>query len=157
MVESSGGKMMDNDEILSEVEKIIEQSSSKEEKLGKICELLKKKVDHYDWVGFYLVDNGELVLGPYSGEPTEHTNIGFGEGICGQAADREETFVVQDVSQESNYLSCSPKVESEIVLPIFKKGEVVGELDIDSHQKSPFTSEDEKLLEKITKLVGKIL
>jgi len=108
-------------------------------------------------VGFYLVENGELVLGPYVGEPTDHTNIDFGEGVCGQAAERKETYLVDDVAQEENYLSCSPKVESEIVVPIYKESKIAGELDIDSHQKSRFDAEDKELLEDIAEIVGKII
>jgi GAF domain-containing protein len=114
--------------------------------------LLEAEVPHYDWVGFYLVDPAaprELVLGPYVGAPTEHTRIPFGQGICGQAADTETTFIVQDVSQETNYLSCSPDVQSEIVLPIMKADKVIGELDIDSHALAPFTDVDRALLERI--------
>ena len=95
----------------------------------------------------------ELVLGPYVGESTDHTRIAFGEGICGQAAEREETFVIQDVSKEDNYLSCSFAVKSEIVVPVFKDGQIVGELDIDSHTASPFTPEDREYLEKICKMI----
>jgi GAF domain-containing protein len=117
-------------------------------------------VSYYSWVGFYVVDKdrkNELVLGPFEGEPTEHTRIPFGRGICGQAAALRETFLVQDVSKETNYLSCSANVKSEIVIPIFKKGKVVGELDIDSHVLSPFTKEDEAFLKKISEIVSKIL
>ncbi|MFO7791677.1 MAG: GAF domain-containing protein [Candidatus Saliniplasma sp.] len=148
---------MDSANILEKVEKVLKRDIGKDQKLKDICGLLVDDVEHYDWVGFYLVKEGRLVLGPYVGEPTEHTDIYFGEGICGQAASREESFTVQDVSDEDNYLSCSPKVKSEIVVPIFKDGEVVGELDIDSHEESPFTDEDEKLLEEICEEVAEIL
>lgn len=122
-----------------------------------------KKVDnvsHYDWVGFYLVDKtreNELVLGPFEGEPTEHVRIPFGRGVCGQVVELGKTFIVQDVSKETSYLSCSPKVKSEIVVPIFKNGEIVGELDVDSHALSPFTGEDRVFLEKICEIVSKLL
>ncbi|MFW6141002.1 MAG: GAF domain-containing protein [Candidatus Saliniplasma sp.] len=143
--------------IIKKVEELLGDKLSKDEKLRAICRLLVDEVEHYDWVGFYLVEKGRLVLGPYVGDATEHTEIDFGEGICGQAADREETFTVQDVSLEDNYLSCSPKVRSEIVIPIFKEGKVAGELDIDSHVEEPFTDEDEKLLEDICEEVADIL
>lgn len=148
---------MDRGKIIEKVESIVEIDKDKESKLKEVCLLLHNELDGYDWVGFYLVEDGELVLGPYVGEPTDHTNIDFGEGVCGQAADREKTFMIDDVKQEENYLSCSPKVESEIVVPIFKKEEVVGEIDIDSHQKGRFSEKDEVLLEKIAERVGKIL
>lgn len=148
---------MDEKNIIKEVKNIVGGDGDRDSKLKDVCLLLHNELDGYDWVGFYLVEDGELVLGPYIGEPTEHTNIDFGEGVCGQAAEREETFSVNDVDQEDNYLSCSPRVESEIVVPIFKKGEIVGELDIDSHVKSRFGEEDENVLEEIAGMVAKIL
>jgi GAF domain-containing protein len=140
------------DALLHEISSIIQGSESRETKLQRICTLLEREVPHYDWVGFYLVDPDaprELVLGPYVGAPTEHTRIPFGKGICGQAAETETTFIVQDISKETNYLSCSPEVRSEIVLPIVRSGEVIGELDIDSHALAPFTDADRALLERV--------
>ena len=145
------------DKIIEEIENIVDEEKELESKLNDICLHLHNELPGYDWVGFYLVENNELVLGPYVGEPTDHTNIEFGEGVCGQAAERKETFLVDDVKQEENYLSCSPKVESEIVVPIFKEGEIRGEIDIDSHQKASFGEEDQKLLEEIAEIVGKEL
>ncbi len=131
---------------------LIEQSTNRDDTLKAICQRLTEAIPYYDWVGFYLVDpygDRELVLGPYMGDPTDHTRIPFGKGICGQAADREETFLIQDVSEETNYLACSPVVKSEIVVPIFKDGKIVGELDIDSHRLAPFTDADRSFLENI--------
>lgn len=141
------------------VQSILEKSGEREEKLYSICELLKDKIDYYNWVGFYLVDpekEKELILGPFVGAPTDHKRIAFGEGICGQAAEREISFVVQDVQMETNYLSCSPDVKSEILSPIFKDGRIVGEIDIDSHTVNPFTEEDRIFLEEIANLCSHI-
>lgn len=138
------------DKLLAEVDRLVSSGLSRDETLLRVCQLLESSVAYYDWVGFYLVEGEkELVLGPFAGEPTEHVRIAFGIGICGQAAQRKETFLIQDVSCETNYLSCSPKVKAEIVVPIFKDGRVVGELDIDSHQLSPFSDEDRDFLEQI--------
>ncbi len=149
------------EKILLDCKKILKDSTkSKEQKLSEICRLLASRVEHYDWVGFYLVDPNhprELVLGPHVGEPTEHVRIPFGRGICGQAAESGKTFVVQDVSKETNYLSCSPKVKSEIVVHIFKNDKIVGELDIDSHELEPFTTNDEKFLEELCHEISTIL
>ena len=144
--------------LLNRVREIVQEPSDTNGKLLAICKLLMDNVPHYDWVGFYFVDRSkrELVLGPFVGEPTEHVRIPFGKGICGQAAERKATFIVQDVSKETNYLSCSPKVQSEIVVPIFKNGEIVGELDIDSHTLSPFMEEDRKFLENVCEIVSKL-
>jgi L-methionine (R)-S-oxide reductase len=115
-------------------------------------------VPYYDWVGFYCVDSSknELVLGPFVGEPTEHVCIPFGKGLCGQAAERKETVIVQDVTKEPNYLACSPHVKSEIVVPVIKTGRLVGVLDIDSHTRSAFTAEDKRFLEPVCALVAKL-
>ncbi len=124
----------------------------REERLDFIVHLLQRDVPYYDWVGFYLVDPQsprELVLDRFAGDPTDHVRIPFGQGICGQAAERLDTFVVQDVSKETNYLSCSIHVKSEIVLPILHEGRLVGELDIDSHVVAPFTDEDKAFLEGV--------
>ncbi len=145
--------------VLQEAERIIRVAEERNQKLHKICRLLRNRFEHYDWVGFYLVDpekERELVLGPYVGDPTIHVRIEFGQGICGQAAEREETFVIQDVSKEDNYLSCSVNVKSEIVVPIFKDGKVVGEIDIDSHQLAPFSELDRIYLEKLAEQIAEL-
>ena len=143
-------------QIINKVQGIVNSKLSRDEKLAATCHLLKDNVTHYDWVGFYIADQSkrELILGPFVGEPTEHTRIAFGEGICGQAAAIRKPFVVQDVRKETNYLSCSVKVMSEIVFPIMKNDQVVGELDIDSHTLSPFTDKDNALLGKICAIVA---
>lgn len=131
-------------------------NSNPENLLYKLCELLKKEVYHYDWVGFYILNpvNNELVLGPYVGKPTQHTHIAVGKGICGQVAESGQTMVVQDVTQVDNYISCGLEVQSEIVVPVLKNGQFVAELDIDSHSPAPFSKEDSKFLSKICDLLS---
>jgi len=147
------------DEIITEAKRIVSADGSNQEKLKAVCEFLKEKVKYYDWVGFYIADEEKrlLTLGPFVGEPTEHTRISFGQGICGQAAEIKKPFVIQDVRKETNYLSCSVKVMSEIVIPIFKGDKIAGELDIDSHTVSPFSEKDTNLLEKICEIVAPLL
>ncbi|ASK32375.1 histidine kinase [Chryseobacterium sp. T16E-39] len=130
-----------------------------EEKLQKVCHLLDQEISYFNWTGFYFKngDKEELILGPYVGAETDHTIIPYGKGICGQVAVSNETFVVPDVNQESNYLSCSIDTKAEIVVPIFKNGENIGQIDIDSHKVDPFTDEDRELLEWLCKEVSKIL
>lgn len=146
--------------LLSQVKKTVDNpAKSRDEKLQDICRYLADEVEVFDWVGFYLVDpeaERELVLGPYVGEETDHTRIPFGTGICGQAADTEETFVVQDVSKAENYLACSVDVKSEIVVPVMKEGKFVAELDIDSHTKDVMTKQHRKLLEEICDIVASL-
>jgi len=146
-------------EIFDEVEAIVASATDRDSALLKICQVMEAKVDYFDWVGFYIVDpevERELFLGPYVGEETDHARIAFGTGICGQAAEREETFVIQDVSKEDNYLACSLSVKSEIVVPIFKEGTVVAELDIDSKVLEPFSEEDKIWTEKIAEQVSSL-
>lgn len=130
-----------------------------EEKLEKVCHLLDQEISYFNWTGFYFKngDKDELKLGPYVGAPTDHTIIPYGKGICGQVAVSNETFVVPDVNEESNYLSCSIDTKAEIVVPIFKDGKNVGQIDIDSHTIDPFTEEDKELLEWLCNEVSKIL
>ena len=146
--------------ILDDVKGIIEGPGGLEDKMQDICQIMANKIGYYDWVGFYLVDQTKercLVLGPYVGDPTEHVNIQFGEGICGQSAETKEIYIVPDVCEVTNYLACSPKVQSEIVVPIMLGEEFLGELDIDSHIIDPFTKEDENLLQGIADMLAKYL
>ena len=130
-----------------------------DERLSKVCELLKAEVDYYTWVGFYFKngDKNELKLGPFAGEPTDHTIIPFGKGICGQVAVSNQNFVVPDVSAQDNYIACSIHVKAEIVVPLFKNGENIGQIDIDSNVPDPFTEEDERFLEFVNERVAEIL
>jgi AhpD family alkylhydroperoxidase len=147
-------------EIDLQLDSIISKDEPMIEKLQLICNLMTKKITYYDWFGFYMTDPNEdkmLVLGPFCGEPTDHIRIPFGKGICGQAAQTGETFLIDDVTKETNYLSCSIKVKSEIVIPIIKNGMVVGELDIDSHQIGAFDMLDRKFLESVCIKLAHIL
>lgn len=151
---------MDPNSLLPAINNILAESAETESKLQKVCDLLHQSVPGYDWVGFYLIDPNnekELILGPYAGEPTEHTRISFGQGICGQAAESEETIIVDDVTGESNYLSCNLNVKSEIVLPIFKNNKIIGEFDLDSHKPSRFDNKDKDFLSKVIEIIVQIL
>ena len=130
-----------------------------EKRLLKICELLEAHVDYYNWVGFYFKngDKNELKLGPYVGDPTDHTIIPFGKGICGQVAVSNKNFVVPDVAAQNNYIACSITVKAEIVIPIFVNGENIGQIDIDSNTPDPFTQDDERFLEFVCQKVSEIL
>ncbi|MCD6328743.1 MAG: GAF domain-containing protein [Candidatus Cloacimonetes bacterium] len=142
------------------IDDLVREKASKLNKLQNITKLLKEEIEYYNWVGFYFVDKEnleELILGPFEGAPTEHTRIPFGQGVCGQVAVDQASHVVQDVAQEDNYLSCSLDVKSEIVVPIFKKGNFIGEIDIDSHKVAPFTDEDEVFLKMIAEKVSELL
>lgn len=144
----------------TKVEQVISEShQDSNEKMQQICQLLSDSIDYYDWVGFYF-KNGEkreLKLGPYVGEPTDHTIIPFGKGICGQVAESNQNFVVPDVHAQDNYIACSLTVKSEIVVPMFKNGENIGQIDIDSNTADPFSEADERFLEWVNGQVVRIL
>jgi len=130
-----------------------------DDKLMNICKLLETNIEYYNWVGFYFKngEKDELKLGPYVGEPTDHTIIPFGKGICGQVAVSNQNFVVPDVAAQDNYIACSITVKAEIVIPIFVNNENVGQIDIDSNTPDPFTEADERFLEFVCKEVAKII
>lgn len=150
---------MDITSIKKQIDIIITSNSLKEEKLQSICDYLEKEISYYDWVGFYFKngDKEELKLAQYTGEETEHTIIPFGKGICGQVAVSNSNFVVQDVNEQDNYISCGWKVKSEIVIPIFVNGANIGQIDIDSHTANTFSKDDEILLEYVCKQVATFL
>ncbi len=144
---------------LSRIQQIVNRSASPSERLQEICAYLHHNVPYYNWVGIYRADNErrELLLGPFVGAPTEHGRIPFGRGVCGQAAEKLVPIIIQDVSAEDNYLTCSLAVKAEIVIPIFYENRFVGELDIDSHYDSPFSTEDRRLLEKVAQLIAHLI
>ena len=150
---------MQLEKLKQHISSLINSSKSKDEKLQSICDYLEEEISYYDWVGFYFKNGNknELKLAQFTGEPTEHIIIPFGKGICGQVAVSNENFVVQDVSEQDNYISCGWKVKSEIVIPIFVNEENIGQIDIDSHTANIFTKKDEELLEYTCTEVSKIL
>ena len=150
---------MKTDILKIKIEQITLLKENFEFKLQQICDLLVSEVSYYDWVGFYFKngDRKELKLAQFTGEETEHTIIPFGKGICGQVAVSNKNFVVQDVSEQENYISCGWKVKSEIVIPIFVNDENIGQIDIDSHTPNIFSSKDEELLEFVCKKVGVLM
>lgn len=150
---------MNLQDLKNNISNIVENSTTKDEKLQEICDYLASQVSHYDWVGFYFKngDKDELKLAQFNGEPTEHTIIPFGKGICGQVAVSNKNFVVQDVQEQENYISCGWKVKSEIVIPIFVNNQNIGQIDIDSHTANIFTANDEALLEYTCQRVASFL
>lgn len=145
-------------ELKEKIVQIVGQKISVAEKLQEICSFLKQNVPHYHWVGFYfaLADQKKLKLAQFAGKPTEHSIIPFGKGICGQVAESNKTFVVQDVTEQDNYISCGFDVKSEIVVPIFQNGKNIGQIDIDSHDVAPFNQDDEILLAFVCEEVARL-
>jgi L-methionine (R)-S-oxide reductase len=140
---------------LEAVEAIVERGGEADDVLRAVVEALHDRVGHYSWVGVYLVEGDELVLGPWKGpEATEHVRIPVGQGICGAAAASGETEIVDDVNADPRYLACFASTRSEIVVPIAYEGKVVGEIDIDSDLPAAFGEEDRGLLERVARLIA---
>ncbi len=136
-------------------------AASAEVLMKDIVTLLHGKLTKYNWVGFYMLKHepgGDiLVLGPFKGTMTPHTRIPLNQGICGAAASSGMTFVINDVASDPRYLACSLETKSEIVVPVFVHGKVVGELDIDSHFLAAFGPDDRLLCEHAAAVLGKFL
>jgi L-methionine (R)-S-oxide reductase len=116
--------------------------------------ILKQELSDYTWVGIYLLERDELVLGPFLGKPSPHTRIPLGSGICGAAATQRATIVVDDVNADPRYLACSIETKSEIVVPIMDGGRVLGEIDIDSDRPAAFGAADRTLIEAVAALLA---
>ena len=133
------------------IDRILDRGGSDVEVLQGVVDVLHDRIDHYSWIGIYLVDGDNLVLGPWQGpQATEHVRIPVGQGVCGAAAASGETEVVDDVNADSRYLACFASTRSEIVVPIAHEGRVVGEIDIDSARPAAFGDEDREFLERIS-------
>lgn len=141
------------DRLLGLVRKASSESEDIQEFYRNVVNTLSR-VPYYNWVGFYFLENGELVLGPYVGKPTEHVRIKVGQGVCGRAIAEQRTIVVDDVTKETNYLACSLETRSEIVIPIWVGKEIVGEIDIDSDDLAAFDEMDRSFLQEVAGIVG---
>jgi L-methionine (R)-S-oxide reductase len=140
---------------LEAVERIVSRGGEPEAVLRAVTDLLHGRFEHYSWVGIYLVEGDELVLGPWRGpQATEHVRIPVGEGVCGAAAASGQTEVVDDVNADSRYLACFPSTRSEIVVPISYGGRVVAEIDIDSDRSAAFGEDDRAFLERVALLIS---
>jgi GAF domain-containing protein len=149
------------EEVRNEISELAKAARTAQELMREMAKLLHNRMLKYNWVGFYLLEPGAqppvLVLGAFEGAMTPHTRIPLNQGICGAAASSGKTVVVDDVSKDSRYLACSLETKSEIVVPVFVHGQVVGELDIDSHFPAAFSAEHQALVQHCAQLVGKKL
>jgi GAF domain-containing protein len=145
-------------EVRKDIDRLNSASHSAEELMEGVTAVLNQQMLKYNWVGFYMLEEGAippvLVLGHFRGAMTPHTRISLNQGICGAAASSGKTVVVDDVQKDPRYLACSLETKSEIVVPIFVRGKVVGELDIDSHFLAAFGEEDRELVEYCAHLIG---
>src|ERR1700730_10275998 len=149
------------EELRNEVTAAAQAAPTADDLMKNIAGLLHHRMLKYNWVGFYMLEAGAqppiLVLGAFVGAMTPHTRIPLNEGICGAAASSGQTVVVDDVKKDPRYLACSLETKSEIVVPIFAHGKVVGELDIDSHVAAAFGPGDRALCEHAAVVLGRFL
>jgi L-methionine (R)-S-oxide reductase len=140
---------------LEAIRRILDRGGDADDVLRQVVDVLQERFEDYSWVGIYLVEGDELVLGPWQGpEATEHVRIPVGQGICGAAAATGDTEVVDDVNADPRYLACFPSTRSEIVVPISYEGGVVGEIDIDSDRPAAFDTDDREFLESVAVLIS---
>lgn len=148
-------------EVRKDLSELAEAVPTAHHLMRKMVKLLHDRMLKYNWVGFYMLEPGArppmLVLDAFEGAMTPHTRIPLNQGICGAAASSGQTVVVDDVGKDPRYLACSLETKSEIVVPVFVHGKVVGELDIDSHFPAAFTPENQELVQYCAMLVGKKL
>jgi L-methionine (R)-S-oxide reductase len=149
------------EKVRQEIAQLGDAADSAQDLMQTMVRLLHQRMLKYNWVGFYMLEPGAqppmLVLGAFEGAMTPHIRIPLNQGICGAAASSGQTVVVDDVSKDPRYLACSLETKSEIVVPVFVHGGVVGELDIDSHFPAAFTPEHQEFVQYCAQLVGKKL
>jgi len=143
-------------EIIEHIKKIAQSEENKEEILKETVRILKVNFTYYNWVGIYLLEGDELVLGYYSGKPSPHIRIPLNRGICGAAASQKKSIIIKDVSADPRYLACSLETKSEIVVPLMKRERVLGEIDIDSDKLDAFSREDKLFLEQICSILSEL-
>lgn len=140
-------------ELIPQIKSMIDGIDNQVGALANVAALLHDTLPYFFWVGFYIVRNGQLELGPFQGSVACYT-ISKGKGVCGTAWEKVETIIVPDVEQFPGHIACSSKSRSEIVVPIRRNGEVVAVLDVDSTGLNTFSEEDKDGLEKVAELVS---
>ena len=151
-INTSGNKAEQYQSLVPQIQALVTGETDLVANLGNICAALKEQFS-WLWVGFYLVKQGELVLGPFQG-PVACTRIAKGRGVCGAAWQQEQTIIVPDVNEFPGHIACSSASVSEIVIPVFNKGEVAGVLDVDSEHAAHFDETDAQYLTEILKLIS---
>lgn len=133
--------------LIGELEALLAGETNRIANLANASALLNRHLDRINWVGFYLKEGDELVLGPFQGLPA-CVRIPVGRGVCGTAAAQKRTVVVDDVHRFAGHIACDPASRSEIVVPMIRDGEVVGVLDVDSPEPARFGPLERQLLER---------
>jgi L-methionine (R)-S-oxide reductase len=151
-----GSKEENYEFVLKQLTSLIEDESNWVANLSNASALLNQFLKNINWVGFYIAEGDELVLGPFQGLPA-CIRIPIGKGVCGTAAAEKRTLLVEDVHQFPGHIACDAASQSEIVVPIIKDGNLIGVLDIDSPVKNRFDETDQKMLEAFTEILTKHL
>ncbi|MFH4901688.1 GAF domain-containing protein [Staphylococcus cohnii] len=140
------------DLLQKQVSSLIEDESNMIAILSNVSALLNDSIDQINWIGFYLVEDNELILGPFQGHPA-CVHIAIGKGVCGTAVAQDKTQLVEDVNAFPGHIACDANSKSEIVVPIHKDNNVIGVLDIDAPITNRFNNEDKQGLEAIVKII----
>jgi len=148
---SKGDKKTQYESLLPQIQGLLSGETNLVANLGNIAAALKEQFN-WLWVGFYWIIEDELVLGPFQG-PVACTRIKKGRGVCGTSWEKEATIIVDDVEKFPGHIACSSSSKSEIVLPVFKEGKIVGVLDVDSSELAQFDEVDQLYLEKILAMI----
>lgn len=151
LVITTGAKKEKYETLLPQLKGLLEGEEDLIANLANISAALKEQFD-WLWVGFYLIKNDELVLGPFQG-PVACTRIKKGRGVCGTAWAQEKTIIVDDVNLFPGHIACSSLSRSEIVVPVFTDNQVKGVLDVDSKSVADFDDTDKLFLEQIVQLI----
>ena len=148
---------MPTDVLADDLDALIAAAPDAQAAMTRLVAELKARRPYYTWAGIYLLEGETLVLGPYAGKPSPHTKIPLNRGICGAAASEKQTIIVDDVNSDPRYLACSIETKSEIVVPIMRGDEVLGEIDIDSDTPAAFGTADRQLLEQVAAALARRL
>lgn len=150
---------MDTTTLLKDLQAMKEGGYLSDPILRKAVRSLEQADTRFDWVGIYLMkpDEDKLWLHNYVGEPTEHSTIEVGQGVCGTAVAEKTNQNIPDVTEVENYLACSPRVKSELVVLIRAGDEILGQIDVDSHQKEAFTEDDEEQIAAVADKLAEVV
>lgn len=148
---ASGSKSAQYEALIPQIKGLLEGETDAVANLANTVAALWQQFGWF-WIGFYLVKDDQLVLGPFQG-PIACTRIRFGKGVCGTAWEKAETIVVPDVEVFPGHIACSSLSKSEIVVPVIRNGKVIGVLDVDADEYNQFDETDKKFLEQIVELI----
>ncbi len=146
-----GGKSMENLE-LEQLRALLETERNPIANLANASSFLYNTMNQLNWLGFYLIDGDELILGPFQGK-VACTRIRVGQGVCGNAVKLEKTMKIDDVHQFAGHIACDSASNSEVVVPLWKDNQIVGVLDVDSPYQARFSNQDVQFLEKAAKII----